>query len=77
MTAAGMASPASPRLPYTMEMLGRDVLAIMDGLVSKKRIGAVCPWAAWLGSRRQRAQRFDKLVLCNTAELLRRQKRLG
>jgi 3-oxoadipate enol-lactonase len=52
-----------------MEMLGRDVLAIMDGLSIKKAnwcglsMGGMV--GQWLGANAP--ERFDKLVLCNTA----------
>jgi 3-oxoadipate enol-lactonase len=58
-----------PAPPYTMEMLGRDVLAIMDGLGIKKAnwcglsMGGMV--GQWLGANAP--ERFDKLVLCNTA----------
>jgi 3-oxoadipate enol-lactonase len=32
--------------PYSIEQLGRDVLALLDALASSARISAACPWAA-------------------------------
>ncbi|MGZ5895564.1 MAG: 3-oxoadipate enol-lactonase [Xanthobacteraceae bacterium] len=58
-----------PKPPYTMEMLGRDVLAIMDGLGIEKAswcglsMGGMV--GQWLGANAP--ERFDRLVLCNTA----------
>ncbi len=55
--------------PYSMEQLGRDVLAIMDGLSIKKAswcglsMGGMV--GQWLGARAP--ERFDRLVLCNTS----------
>ena len=55
--------------PYTMEMLGRDVLAIMDGLGIAKAnwcglsMGGMV--GQWLGANAP--ERFDRLILCNTA----------
>jgi 3-oxoadipate enol-lactonase len=55
--------------PYTMEMLGRDVLAIMDGLNIKKAnwcglsMGGMV--GQWLGAKAP--ERFERLVLCNTS----------
>ena len=36
-----------PTGPYTMEMLGRDVLAVLDALRSRRSTGAASRWAAW------------------------------
>jgi 3-oxoadipate enol-lactonase len=58
-----------PAPPYTMEELGRDVLAIMDGLHIKKAnwcglsMGGMV--GQWLGANAP--DRFERLVLCNTA----------
>ncbi|HVG50841.1 MAG TPA: 3-oxoadipate enol-lactonase [Xanthobacteraceae bacterium] len=58
-----------PAPPYSMEMLGRDVLAIMDGLGIAKTnwcglsMGGMI--GQWLGANA--ADRFDRLVLSNTA----------
>jgi 3-oxoadipate enol-lactonase len=55
--------------PYTMEMLGRDVLAVMDGLGIKKAnwcglsMGGMD--GVWLGANAP--ERFEKLVLTNTS----------
>jgi 3-oxoadipate enol-lactonase len=55
--------------PYTMEQLGRDVLAIMDGLGIRKAnwcglsMGGMV--GQWLGANAP--ERFDRLVLCNTS----------
>ena len=55
--------------PYTMELLGRDVLAIMDSLGIK-----TASWCGlsmggmvgqWLGAHAP--ERFDRLILCNTS----------
>ena len=55
--------------PYTMEMFGRDVLAIMDGLGIEKAnwcglsMGGMV--GQWLGANAP--GRFERLILCNTA----------
>ncbi|MCZ7660973.1 MAG: 3-oxoadipate enol-lactonase [Xanthobacteraceae bacterium] len=55
--------------PYTMEMLGRDALAIMDGLGVEKvnwcglSMGGMV--GMWLGANAP--ERIDKLILSNTA----------
>jgi 3-oxoadipate enol-lactonase len=65
----GHGQSGAPTGPYTMEMLGRDVLAIMDGLSIKKAnwcglsMGGMV--GQWLGANAP--ERFDKLVLSNTA----------
>lgn len=65
----GHGKSSVPRRPYSMEMLGRDVLAIMDGLGIERAswcglsIGGMV--GQWLGANA--AQRFDRLILCNTA----------
>lgn len=58
-----------PAPPYLMQQLGRDVLAIMDGLNIGKAswcglsIGGMV--GQWLGANAP--ERFERLVLCNTA----------
>jgi 3-oxoadipate enol-lactonase len=65
----GHGQSGAPAGPYTMEMLGRDVLAIMDGLGIKKAnwcglsMGGMV--GQWLGANAP--DRFDGLVLCNTS----------
>jgi 3-oxoadipate enol-lactonase len=65
----GHGKSSVPKPPYTMEMLGRDVLAIMDGLGIKHAswcglsMGGMV--GQWLGAHAP--ERFDRLVLCNTA----------
>ena len=58
-----------PKGPYSMERLGRDVLAVMDGLGIK-----TANWCGlsmggmegmWLGANA--GHRFERLVLCNTS----------
>ena len=58
-----------PKGPYNMERLGRDVLAVMDGLGIK-----TANWCGlsmggmegmWLGANA--GHRFERLVLCNTS----------
>ncbi len=55
--------------PYSMAQLGRDVLAIMDGLDIKKAnwcglsMGGMV--GQWLGANAP--ERFDRLILCNTS----------
>ena len=59
----------APRGPYTMERLGRDVLAILDGLEIAQTnwcglsMGGMV--GQWLGAHA--ADRIDKLILSNTA----------
>jgi 3-oxoadipate enol-lactonase len=59
----------APKGPYSMEMLGRDVLAILDGLGVDKinwcglSIGGMV--GMWLGANAP--LRIDKLILSNTA----------
>ena len=55
-----------PQGPYSMERFGRDVLAVLDTLRSKRPTGAACPWAACGQARRPCAERVEKLVLSNT-----------
>ncbi|HEX2653191.1 MAG TPA: 3-oxoadipate enol-lactonase [Xanthobacteraceae bacterium] len=58
-----------PKGPYSMERLGRDALAIMDGLGLKKvhwcglSMGGMV--GMWLGANAP--QRIDKLILSNTS----------
>jgi len=58
-----------PAPPYTMEQLGRDVLAIMDALNIKKAnwcglsMGGMV--GQWLGANAP--DRFERIVLCNTS----------
>ena len=58
-----------PPGPYTMERFGRDVLAILDDLNIEKAhwcglsMGGMV--GQWLGANA--ADRFDKLILCNTS----------
>jgi 3-oxoadipate enol-lactonase len=58
-----------PKGPYTMERLGRDVLAVLDGLGVAKinwcglSMGGMV--GMWLGANA--ANRIDKLILSNTA----------
>jgi 3-oxoadipate enol-lactonase len=58
-----------PAPPYTMEQLGRDVLAIMDGLGIQKAnwcglsLGGLV--GHWLGANP--SDRFEKMVFCNTS----------
>ena len=58
-----------PAPPYTMEQLGRDVLAIMDELNIKKAnwcglsMGGMV--GQWLGANAP--DRFERIVLCNTS----------
>jgi 3-oxoadipate enol-lactonase len=59
----------APAGPYTMERLGRDVLALLDGLGLKKArfcglsMGGMT--GMWLGANA--GERFEKLALCNTS----------
>jgi 3-oxoadipate enol-lactonase len=65
----GHGQSGAPAGSYSMEMLGRDVLAIMDGLGIEKAnwcglsMGGMV--GQWLGANAP--ERFDKLVLSNTA----------
>jgi 3-oxoadipate enol-lactonase len=65
----GHGKSAVPQGPYSMERLGRDVLAIMDGLGIRK-----ANWCGllmggmegmWLGAHA--SERFDRIVLANTS----------
>ena len=58
-----------PKGPYSMEMLGRDVLAIMDALAIKKANWCGLSMGGmegmWLGAHAP--ERFERLVLSNTS----------
>ncbi|MGH6771710.1 MAG: 3-oxoadipate enol-lactonase [Xanthobacteraceae bacterium] len=58
-----------PQGPYSMEMLGRDVLAIMDGLNIRKANWCGLSMGGmegmWLGANA--GDRFERLVLSNTS----------
>ena len=64
-----------PKGPYTMERLGRDVLAVLDGLGIEKvnwcglSMGGMV--GQWLGANAP--ERIERLVLSNTSCLFRRQ----
>ncbi|MGI8527316.1 MAG: 3-oxoadipate enol-lactonase [Pseudolabrys sp.] len=64
----GHGKSAVPAGPYSMEMLGRDVLGILDALKIKKTnwcglsMGGMV--GQWLGANAP--DRIEKLVLCNT-----------
>jgi 3-oxoadipate enol-lactonase len=65
----GHGKSSVPKGPYTMERLGRDVLAVIDGLGIKKinwcglSMGGMV--GMWLGANA--GNRIDKLILSNTA----------
>jgi 3-oxoadipate enol-lactonase len=65
----GHGQSAVPKGPYTMERLGRDALAVMDGLGLKKvhwcglSMGGMV--GQWLGANAP--SRLDRLVLSNTS----------
>jgi 3-oxoadipate enol-lactonase len=65
----GHGKSSVPPPPYTMEMFGRDVLAIMDGLGIQRAswcglsMGGMV--GQWLGAHAP--ERFDRLILCNTS----------
>jgi 3-oxoadipate enol-lactonase len=58
-----------PKGPYSMEMLGRDVLAIMDALCGKKANWCGLSMGGmegmWLGANAP--ERFERMVLSNTS----------
>jgi 3-oxoadipate enol-lactonase len=55
-----------PKGPYSMERLGRDVLAILDALgIEKVNWCGLSMVGQWLGANA--ASRIDKLILSNTA----------
>ncbi len=68
-----------PKGPYSMEMLGRDAIAVLDGLGIKKAnwlglsMGGM--EGMWLGANA--ADRFDKIILSNCTAPLCRQDALG
>ena len=68
----------APKGPYSMERLGRDVLAILDGLGIERinwcglSLGGMV--GQWLGAHAP--NRIDKLILSNTACYLSRQDRV-
>jgi 3-oxoadipate enol-lactonase len=65
----GHGKSGAPKGPYTMELLGRDVLAILDGLgISKVNwcglsMGGMV--GQWLGANAP--ERIDRLILSNTS----------
>jgi len=65
----GHGRSGAPKGPYTMEMLGRDALAVMDGVGVQKvnwcglSMGGMV--GMWLGANAP--QRIDRLVLSNTS----------
>jgi 3-oxoadipate enol-lactonase len=65
----GHGKSAVPKGPYTMEMLGRDAVAVLDGLGIQKAnwlglsMGGM--EGMWLGAHA--GNRFDKIILSNTA----------
>src|SRR5712691_10532078 len=65
----GHGKSGSPKAPYTMERLGRDVLAILDGLGLERinwcglSMGGMV--GMWLGAHAP--ERIDRLILSNTA----------
>jgi 3-oxoadipate enol-lactonase len=64
----GHGKSGAPKGPYSMEQLGRDVLAIMDGLDIKKANWCGLSMGGmegmWLGANAP--ERFERLVLSNT-----------
>src|SRR5262245_8394141 len=65
----GHGKSSVPKGPYTMEMLGRDAVAVMDGLglktVSWCGLSMGGMEGQWLGANA--ANRIDKLILSNTS----------
>lgn len=65
----GHGQSGCPQGPYSMDMLGRDVLAIMDGLDIKRANWCGLSMGGmegmWLGANAP--ERFEKLVLANTS----------
>jgi len=67
----GHGKSEAPKGPYNMEMLGRDALAVMDGMGVQKvnwcglSMGGMV--GMWLGANAP--QRLDRVVLSNTARL--------
>jgi 3-oxoadipate enol-lactonase len=68
----GHGKSGAPKGPYNMEMLGRDALAVMDGLGVQKvnwcglSMGGMV--GMWLGANAP--QRIDRLVLSNTSSYM-------
>ena len=65
----GHGKSGCPQGPYSMEQLGRDVLAIMDGLGIRKANWCGLSMGGmegmWLGANA--SERFERLVLANTS----------
>ncbi len=67
--ARGQGLSSAPPGPYSIEMLGRDVIALLDGL--RLPTVAFCGLSMggaigmWLGANA--AERIEKLILCNTS----------
>jgi 3-oxoadipate enol-lactonase len=65
----GHGKSAVPQGPYSMERLGRDVLALMDGLGIRKANWCGLSMGGmegmWLGAHAP--ERFDRIVLANTS----------
>jgi len=65
----GHGKSSVPKPPYSMEKMGRDVLAVMDGLGITRAswcglsMGGMV--GQWLGANAP--DRFDRIVLCNTS----------
>lgn len=65
----GHGKSGAPKVPYTLDRLGKDVLAVLDGLKIERAhfcglsMGGFT--GMWLG--RHAPQRIDKLILSNTA----------
>jgi len=65
----GHGKASVPKPPYSMEKMGRDVLAVMDGLGITRAswcglsMGGMV--GQWLGANAP--DRFDRIVLCNTS----------
>jgi 3-oxoadipate enol-lactonase len=68
----GHGKSGAPKGPYSMEMLGRDALAVMDGVGVQKvnwcglSMGGMV--GMWLGANAP--QRIDRLVLSNTSSYM-------
>jgi 3-oxoadipate enol-lactonase len=68
----GHGKSGAPKGPYNMEMLGRDALAVMDGIGVQKvnwcglSMGGMV--GMWLGANAP--QRIDRLVLSNTSSYM-------
>ena len=65
----GHGKSGAPSAPYTLERLGKDVLAVLDGLkITRANFCGLSMGGftgMWLG--RMAPERIDKLILCNTA----------